>query len=68
MLNWLYSKVLWFWGFKVDTDPDITGDEKITFMLRRQRQRLGLLWWPWAIAWVLFPLWLLLHILGIGGL
>lgn len=60
----IYDLFLWFWGFKRDIDPDITGDEKITFMLRRQKQRFGLLWWPWAIGWVAIPIWLTLHILG----
>ena len=65
-MNWLYKKFLWFWGFHLDEDPDITGDEKITFMLRRQRQRFGIWWWPWAVAWMLFPVWLFLHILEVG--
>jgi hypothetical protein len=67
MINWLYNKFLWFLGFKVDSDPDVTGDEKITFMLRRQKQRFGKLWWLWAGAWIAFPIWLTLHILQVGG-
>lgn len=64
MINWLYTKFLWFWGFKVDSDPDITGDEKITFMLRRQKQRFGIWWWFWSIGWLSFWIWLTVHILG----
>lgn len=67
-MNWLYERFLWFWGFKIDSDPDITGDEKITFMLRRQKQRLGIWWWLWASGWIAFPIWLFLHILQVGGL
>jgi len=67
MISKLYSKFLWFWGFKVDSDPDVTGDEKITYMLRRQKARLKWFWWPWAVMWILIPIWLFLHILQIGG-
>ena len=68
MIMWLYKKFLWFWGFKIDSDPDITGDEMITYMLRRQKDRLGKLWWLWAAGWIALPIWLTLHVLRIGGL
>jgi len=64
MINWLYGKFLWFWGFHLDSDPDLTGDEKITFMLRRQKERLGIWWWFWAGGWLGFWIWLTIHILG----
>ena len=64
-MNWLYGKFLYFWGFKIDSDPDITGDEKITYMLRRQRKRLGWFWWFWALGWIAFPIWLFLHVIEI---
>ncbi len=64
MIGRIYKFGLWFWGFKQDSDPDITGDEKITFMLRRQKQRFGIWWWLWAGGWLSFWVWLTVHILG----
>ena len=66
-MNWLYNKLLWFWGFKMEGDPEVP-NEKITFMLRRQKERLGIWWWFWAGGWLSFWIWLFLHILEIGGL
>lgn len=65
MIEWLYSKFLWFWGFHKSGDPAITGDEHITDMLRRQKQRFGQIWWVWSIGWLGFWVWLFLHILGV---
>lgn len=73
-MNWLYLKILWFWGFRLDDDPPIEGvpddsnTEKITYMLRRQKHRLGKFWWAWSIGWLAFWVWLFLHILQAGGL
>jgi len=63
-MNWLYGKLLWFWGFHISSDPPVMGDEKITYMLRRQKKRLGIWWWVWSAGWIAFPIWLFLHILG----
>jgi len=61
LLSKLYDVFLWFFGF-------IPG-EKITFMLRRQKERLGKAWWVMVITSAIagngLLLWLILHILGI---
>jgi hypothetical protein len=61
MLNKIYCALLWFFGF-------FPGG-KITFMLRRQKQRLGVWWWV-MIAGTGFLAtggftWLILHILEV---
>lgn len=51
----IYYWLLWFWGFS-DTDGNIqTPDdrEKITFMLRRSKERMGLLWWVLSLGTIL---------------
>jgi hypothetical protein len=42
-----YYWLLWYLGFKDKDDNLTTPDdrEKITFMLRRMQQRMGLVWW-----------------------
>lgn len=60
MPQWIanaYYWLLWYCGFR-DTDNDLsTPDdrEKITFMLRRAKERIGLFWWILSIGlfWVL---------------
>jgi hypothetical protein len=50
-----YCWLLWFWGF-ADTDGNITTPndrEKITFMLRRQKERMGLAWWVLSLGTLL---------------
>jgi len=67
MVTKVYEAVLWFLGFA--KDEQVTGQDHITDMLRRQKERLGKLWWFGAIIgaafMVLFPIWLLLHVIGI---
>ena len=51
----IYYWCLWYWGFS-DTDGNLnTPDdrEKITFMLRRGKERMGLLWWIISLATLL---------------
>ena len=58
MFNWIakaYYWFLWFMGF-ADTDGNLqTPDdrEKITFMLRRMKERMGIIWWILAIGGLL---------------
>lgn len=55
MIGKLYSSFLWFWGF-------VKG-EKITYMLRRQKSRLGKWYYPFIAGSVLlFNLLLIKHI------
>ncbi len=66
-MNWIYCKLLWFLGFKLPEDPPVES-EKITFMLRRQKQRLGIWWWLMVGGTFVFLIWLFLHVLGVSGL
>lgn len=74
MFKWLesaYFWLLWFLGFS-DTDGNFqTPDdrEKITFMLRRMKERMGIVWWclslgtllgVWAMCLLLSWWWVLL--------
>jgi hypothetical protein len=47
-----YYWLLWYLGFKDKDDNLTTPDdrEKITFMLRRMQQRMGLVWWVLTLA------------------
>jgi hypothetical protein len=50
-----YFWMLWFLGF-ADTDGNLnTPDdrEKITYMLRRSKERMGLLWWVLSLGTLL---------------
>jgi hypothetical protein len=53
--QWLanaYYWLLWYFGFS-DTDGNLnTPDdrEKITFMLRRMKERMGLVWWVLSLG------------------
>jgi len=49
---WIYRKLLWFLGF--------ASGEYITYMMRRQEKRLGVLWWL-LVAMTLAGSTLLLH-------
>lgn len=58
MFKWLekaYCWFLWVTGFfDADGEYPTTGDrEKITFMLRRQQQRLGIIWWVLSLGTLL---------------
>jgi len=61
VLSKIYDAFLWFFGF-------IPG-EKISYMLRRQKSRLGVCWWLMVISSAIagngLLLWLILHIVGI---
>jgi len=51
----IYYWLLWWWGF-ADTDGNIqthVDREKITYMLRRGKERMGLLWWVISLASIL---------------
>jgi hypothetical protein len=58
MFNWIanaYYWLLWYWGF-ADTDGNLhTPDdrEKITFMLRRAKERMGMVWWVTSLGTIL---------------
>ncbi len=58
MFKWLenaYFWFLWFTGFS-DTDGNFqTSDdrEKITFMLRRMKERMGIIWWVMSLGTLL---------------
>jgi CHASE2 domain-containing sensor protein len=58
MFKWLekaYFWCLWFWGFS-DTDGNINTPndrEKITFMLRRSKERMGIWWWILSLTTLL---------------
>jgi len=52
-----YHFILWVVGF-------IEGDT-ISDMLRRQKERLGIVWWIFPIGTIGGGIWLLLHILEI---
>ena len=58
MFKWIrdvYFWLLWFTGFS-DTDGEFhTPDdrEKITYMLRRMKERMGLLWWFLSLGAIL---------------
>ena len=57
----LYYWVLWYLGFH-DEDGNVTTPtdrEKITFMLRRMKDRMGLTWWVLSLA-TLFGVWTLM--------
>ncbi|MDD5339591.1 MAG: hypothetical protein PHG35_09370 [Dehalococcoidales bacterium] len=54
----IYCWLLWYWGF-ADTDGEFhtpNDREKITFMLRRGKERMGLLWWVLSLS-TLLGLW-----------
>jgi hypothetical protein len=58
MFKWLesaYYWILWFLGFPdKDNDSQTPDDrEKITFMLRRSKERMGLLWWVLSLGTLL---------------
>ncbi len=63
----IYDWLLWHMGFA--RDEQIVGQEHITDILQRQKERLGAWWFVWwipmTIIAMLFPLWLVLHICGI---
>jgi hypothetical protein len=48
----VYFLGLWYFGFKDKDDNLTTPDdrEKITFMLRRMQQRMGVVWWVLTLA------------------
>lgn len=58
MFKWLestYYWLLWYWGFS-DTDGNISTPndrEKITFMLRRMKERMGVVWWVLSLGTIL---------------
>ena len=55
-----YYWVLWYLGF-ADTDGLLQtpeNREKITFMLRRAKERMGLVWWLLSLA-TMFGVWTL---------
>ena len=62
--NWIahaYYYFLWCMGFK-DSDGSMETDEdreKITFMLRRMKERLGMWWWGMSLG-TLFGVWTLM--------
>jgi hypothetical protein len=50
-----YYWLLWYWGF-ADTEGNIhtpVDREKITFMLRRQKERMGIFWWILSLITIL---------------
>ena len=52
MIPKIYYWLLWYFGF-ADTDGNLqTPDdrEKITFMLRRMKERMGLVWWVLSLG------------------
>lgn len=55
--NWLYEAFLWLLGF--------AQNEKITFMLRRQKERLGCWWWVLSGGTIAGLIALLLHVIGV---
>jgi len=57
IIEWLYNKFLWFIGF--------LPDDKITFMLRRQKERLGAWWWVLSGGTIAGLIALLLHVIGV---
>lgn len=51
-----YYWCLWYWGF-ADTDGNLNTHfdrEKITFMLRRMKERQGLVWWVESLGTLYF--------------
>jgi len=58
MCNWIanaYYFLLYYFGFS-DTDGNLsTPDdrEKITFMLRRMKERMGIVWWVLSLGAIL---------------
>ena len=55
MIARFYYWCLWYLGF-ADTDGNLqTPDdrEKITFMLRRAKERMGLIWWVLSLGTIL---------------
>lgn len=53
----IYNFLLWFCGF--------AKGEKITFMLKRQKQRLGIWWWFLSLGTIGGLITLLIHVLGV---
>jgi hypothetical protein len=56
-----YYWLLWYFGF-ADTDGNLqTPDdrEKITYMLRRMKERMGIVWWIIALG-SMFAVWTLM--------
>jgi len=60
MIFKIYRALLWFFGFQEG--------ERITFMMRRQKDRLGIWWWVMVGGTIVlgngFLAWLIPHILG----
>jgi hypothetical protein len=55
MIAKAYYWILWYLGF-TDADDNINTPqdrEKITFMLRRCKERMGLLWWVLSLGTIL---------------
>ena len=72
MIAKIYYWLLWVTGFKdIDNNPDTPEDrEKITFMLRRMRQRNAVVWWTLIVGAITgsfgllaFFIWLLFHVI-----
>ena len=53
----IYKVFLWFWGF--------AEGEHLTDMLRRQKQRLGKVWWVGVTGMFGFLIWLVGHVIEI---
>jgi hypothetical protein len=72
MVDTLYHNFLYVMGFPVTPEEMNGGKLHITDMLQLQKQRFPKSWWTVAIlslvlsvCWVLFEVWLLLHVIGI---
>ena len=53
----IYKAFLWFWGF--------AEGEHVTDMMRRQKQRLGKVWWVGVFGGFGFLIWLVLHVIEV---
>ena len=57
-MNWIpevYYWLLWYFGF-ADTDGNLStavDREKITYMLRRMKERMGIVWWVISLGSIL---------------
>jgi hypothetical protein len=61
-----YFTALWFLGFKdIDNDPTTPDDrEKITWMLRRSKERIGHIWWVLSLGTLYLTFYWLLRTWG----
>ncbi len=65
MISKVYSWFLYCMGFALKPEDVPEDGEKITYMLQRQKERLGVGWWVMALGTITICLWLLLHVLGV---